>query len=151
MTKRTLKHSLSDDSSARLAREAKRNPSINPSRPVPSQPNQLDDPTRSLNGSNLNRELRSPLAAVVARERSADEDSATVTELALLEIGAQLTVLDRYAANYTRRYVDSAMTGSAPPRRPVGMHPKIAAALRDIVLDEITGLRLFGTLPRGAA
>lgn len=76
------------------------------------------------------------------------DDTATITELAMLEIGAQLSILDREAVGYTRRYINSATTGSATPRRPVGMHPKIAAALRDIALDEITGFRMFGSPTR---
>lgn len=50
-----------------------------------------------------------------------------------------LTVFEREGPGYARRYAKWAMTSASMhgPTRPAAMHPEVARAIRDIVMDEL--------------
>lgn len=50
-----------------------------------------------------------------------------------------LSVFEREAPGYARRYAQWAMTSASMngPTRPTAMHPEVARAIRDIVMDEL--------------
>lgn len=72
------------------------------------------------------------------------EDVLAAAEPVLREIGVQIDLLDGEGGAYTRAYLTHHMTGARRPVTPLGMHPKIAQALRDMALDEAAALRLYG-------
>jgi hypothetical protein len=62
----------------------------------------------------------------------------------LEEIGVQLDLLDTEGGAYARAYLAHSMGNGPRPRPPYGMHAKIAAALRDMALDQAVAVRLYG-------
>lgn len=58
----------------------------------------------------------------------------SLEELVLTELGEHLEAADTLAAAYARRYVAS-LRGGPRVRPPVGLHPKVAALVRDVALD----------------
>ena len=49
-------------------------------------------------------------------------------------------LFDRHGRSYARSYAEAVLTRPARvqgPAAPAGMHPKLAAAIRDIVMDEL--------------
>lgn len=58
----------------------------------------------------------------------------TLEGLVLRELGDHLEAADRLAAKYAREYVAS-LRGGRRVRPPAGLHPKVAALVRDVALD----------------
>lgn len=67
------------------------------------------------------------------------------------EIGVQLDLLDVFGGRYARAYLAYHLIGAPRPHTPVGMHPMIARALRDLALDEAAAVRLYGPAKRRRA
>lgn len=64
----------------------------------------------------------------------------------LEEIEVQIELLDKRGGTYAREYFAHMLSrrDAGNPRPPAGMHPLIARALRDMVADEATAVRLYG-------
>ena len=65
----------------------------------------------------------------------------TATERVLKEVGLDLgewiDSIERAGWDYARRYLDAFIYGEPLPTKPQGMHPGIARAIRESVIDHV--------------
>jgi hypothetical protein len=76
-----------------------------------------------------------------SEEELVSPDVMGVLEDVQQELGSMLDVFDRDAPGYARAYVEHVMEGGPRPGRPRDMHPRVAEAVRDIVLDQAVVVR----------
>jgi hypothetical protein len=60
------------------------------------------------------------------------------------ELGVQVTLFNQEGRAYATRYLEHLLRGTRRPNTPAGMHKDVGHAIRDMVMDEVTALRLHG-------
>lgn len=60
------------------------------------------------------------------------------------EVEVQINALEQQGKAYLFSCLAHELAGAPRPKRPPGMHPQIAGAIRDIALDQAYALRRFG-------
>ena len=60
-----------------------------------------------------------------------------LVELVLLELGEHLEAADRLVPGYAREYAASSAGLRRRVRPPAGLHPQVAAMVRDVTLDAL--------------
>lgn len=71
-------------------------------------------------------------------------DVTAAMEPVMADVGEQIQILDSHAGEFARMILEHNLAGGPRPITPRGMHPRIASAVKDIALEEVTATRLFG-------